>query len=299
MCVIYLEGKTDYRQRHKLITQDKNKYNSPKYRLVVRFSNRYVTCQIVSAHLEGDKVLAAATSAELPRYGISVGLKNYSAAYCTGLLVARRLLQKLGLDEVYAGVEEPNGVIVQTKDENGRTYFIEELDDDRKPFRALLDVGIKNTSTGARIFGALKGASDGGLDIPHNHKRFPGYVRDTKQYDAEVHKARIMGEHVSDYMSEMQEDDEDNYKKHFSRYIEEGIEPDGIEDVLAEVHAAIRKDPTAAAKKEFKFTNEFKKARKLTYEQRKAASNAKKLQFQAAKNGVAAADEEEEDDEDN
>jgi len=290
------EGKTDYRQRHKLITQDKNKYNSPKYRLVVRFSNKFVICQIISAHLEGDKVLAAATSAELPRYGISVGLKNYSAAYCTGLLVARRLLQKVGLDEVYAGNESADGTIVQTKDEKGRTYFVEELDDDKKPFRALLDVGIKNTSTGARVFGALKGASDGGLDIPHNHKRFPGYTRDTKQYDAEVHKARIMGEHVSDYMSEMLEDDEENYKKHFSRYIEEGIEPDDLEETLTAVHEAIRKDPSAPAKKEFKHTVEFKKSRKLSYEQRKAASNAKKLQFQASKNGAAVAEEEEDDD---
>lgn len=36
------EGKTDYYARKRLITQDKRKHNSPKYRLVVRFSNRYV-----------------------------------------------------------------------------------------------------------------------------------------------------------------------------------------------------------------------------------------------------------------
>ena len=60
------EGKTDYRQRHKLITQDKNKYKSPKYRLVVRFSNKYVTCQIVYAEIDGDKVLCQAHSSELP-----------------------------------------------------------------------------------------------------------------------------------------------------------------------------------------------------------------------------------------
>jgi ribosomal protein L18 len=35
-----------------------------------------------------------------------VGLKNYAAAYCTGLLVARRILNKLGLDEAYEGVTE-------------------------------------------------------------------------------------------------------------------------------------------------------------------------------------------------
>ncbi len=40
-------------------------------------------------------------SSELPRYGLKVGLTNYAAAYCTGLLVARRMLNKLGLDKHY------------------------------------------------------------------------------------------------------------------------------------------------------------------------------------------------------
>lgn len=33
----FAEGKTDYRARIRLINQDKNKYNTPKYRFVVRF----------------------------------------------------------------------------------------------------------------------------------------------------------------------------------------------------------------------------------------------------------------------
>lgn len=37
-----LEGKTDYRARKRLIMQDKNKYNSPKYRMVVRLTNSQV-----------------------------------------------------------------------------------------------------------------------------------------------------------------------------------------------------------------------------------------------------------------
>jgi len=40
------QGKTDYRARLRLVRQDKNKYNTRKYRLVVRFSKRDVTCQI-------------------------------------------------------------------------------------------------------------------------------------------------------------------------------------------------------------------------------------------------------------
>lgn len=34
---LLLAGKTDYRARIRLINQDKNKYNTPKYRFVVRF----------------------------------------------------------------------------------------------------------------------------------------------------------------------------------------------------------------------------------------------------------------------
>lgn len=37
------EGKTDYQARRRLVTQDKRKYNSPRYRLVVRFTNKYVS----------------------------------------------------------------------------------------------------------------------------------------------------------------------------------------------------------------------------------------------------------------
>jgi large subunit ribosomal protein L5e len=34
---LFAAGKTDYRARIRLTTQDKNKYNTPKYRYVVRF----------------------------------------------------------------------------------------------------------------------------------------------------------------------------------------------------------------------------------------------------------------------
>ncbi|KAL2487413.1 Ribosomal L18 c domain-containing protein [Abeliophyllum distichum] len=89
------EGKTDYRARIRLINQDKNKYNTPKYRFVVRFTNQDIIAQIVSASIAGDIVMAAAYARELPRYGLEVGLTNYAAAYCTGLLLARRVLKML------------------------------------------------------------------------------------------------------------------------------------------------------------------------------------------------------------
>ena len=275
------EGKTDYRQRYKLITQDKNKYQSHKYRLVVRFSNRFVLCQIVYAEIGGDKVLCSAHSSELARYGLPVGLKNYSAAYSTGLLLARRLLKQLGLDEVYAGVESPTGEVVSTE-VNGRTYFVEDVDDEKRPFRALLDVGIKNTTTGAKVFAAMKGASDGGLDIPHSNKRFPGYSRDAKSFDADTHKARIMGEHIADYMREMEEDDEENYKKHFAKYLENDMDAESIEETLEKVHAAIRENPEREEKAKFSAIDKsFRKQQKKTSEQRKADAAAKKAALRA------------------
>jgi len=269
------EGRTDYRQRKRLCAQDKNKYQSPKYRLVVRFTNRYVICQIAYSLIDGDRILAQAHSKELERYGLTVGLKNYAAAYCTGLLVARRLLAKVGLDDVYEGNDEVDGEVVKTE-YDGKTFFVDEVDDDKKPFRALLDVGCKPTTTGARIFGALKGAADGGLDVPHSEKRFPGYDRDAKEYDAEMHKERIFAGHVSEYMEYLEEEDNQKYQEQFKTYIDEDIEADALEELYEGVHEKIREDPSPAEKKDFSPDKSFKRKAKLTLEQRKARVAEKK-----------------------
>ena len=80
-----------------------------------------------------------------------------------------------------------------------------------------MDTGLARTSTGARIFGVLKGAADAGLDIPHSPKRFPGFS--DGQLDASVHKKHIFGGHVAEYMDSLSEEDEEKYKKHFSKFI--------------------------------------------------------------------------------
>jgi large subunit ribosomal protein L5e len=269
------EGKTDYRQRKRLIVQAKNKYQSPKYRLVVRFTNTQVICQIVYALIDGDRVLAQATSKELPRYGLKAGLKNYAAAYCTGLLVARRLLQKVGLDDVYEGNTEVDGTIVSTEYDK-KKYYVDEVDEDKRPFRCLLDVGCKPTTTGCRIFGALKGAADGGLDIPHSEKRFPGYDREAKEYDADLHRERIMGGHVGEYMDYLDEEDNAKYQEHFASYIANGMEADGLEELYESVHTAIREDPKPSDKAEFSSDKSYKRKSKLTHDERKARVEAKK-----------------------
>merc|ERR1711875_185957 len=98
------------------------------------------------------------------------------------------------------------------------------------------------------VFAALKGAVDGGLDIPHSEKRFPGHGSEAKSLNADVHRAHIFGQHVADFLRNLSEEDEEAYKKQFSRYIKLGVTPDSIEGMYQKAHAAIRADPTPKAK---------------------------------------------------
>jgi len=251
------EGKTDYRARKRLVTQDKNKYNSPKYRFVVRFTNKDIITQITYARMVGDVVLVSAYSHELPRYGMSAGLTNYAAAYATGLLLARRLLTKLNLADKYTGNTEITGA----------DYNVEELADGPHPFRALLDVGLSRTTTGSKVFAALKGACDGRLDIPHGDRRFVGYDEEGKSLNADVLRKHIFGGHISDFMKKLQEENPTKYEKHFSQYVKAGIKFDTLEAQWTKTHKSIRADPTF--KKSTKEIKPRKKRGKLTLTQRK------------------------------
>jgi len=228
------QGKTDYRARKRLVAQDKNKYNSPRYRLVGRFTNTTVIAQIIWATMSGDRVMCAAYSSELPRYGVTVGLNNYSAAYCTGLLLARRVLQKLKLADTYKG---------NTGEVTGEVYHVEDVEGAPRPFTANLDVGLVNTTTGNRVFSLLKGAVDGGLNVPYSEKRFVGYNAEEKSFDAGELRKRIFGGHVADYMTALKAGDPERFKVQFSRYIAAKIEPGALEGMYKKAHAAIRADP--------------------------------------------------------
>ncbi|KTG37030.1 hypothetical protein cypCar_00001109 [Cyprinus carpio] len=258
------EGKTDYFARKRLVIQDKNKYNTPKYRMIVRFSNRDIVCQIAYAKIEGDVIVCAAYSHELPKYGISVGLTNYAAAYCTGLLLARRLLNKFGLDKVYEGQVEITGDEFNVESIMGARSFL---------------YGCRLWPDNIKSVRCLKGAVDGGLSIPHSTKRFPGYDTESKEFNAEVHRKHILGLNISEYMRNLMEEDEETYKKQFSRFIKNGVTPDSMEEMYKKAHAAIRENPVHEKKPK----REVKKKRwnraKLTLAQRKDRVAQKKASF--------------------
>jgi large subunit ribosomal protein L5e len=249
-----------------------------------------VICQVIYAKLQGDFVLAHASSKELAQYGIKHGLTNWTAAYATGLLVARRALGKLGLADKYEGFEEPTGEL----------QLVEALgDDEPRPFKAYLDVGLRRTSTGSRVFGALKGASDGGIFIPHSDKRFPGFDPETKTLDAEVLQKYINGGHVAEYMEDLEEEDDERFKKQFASYLADDIGSEDIEELYTSAYAAIRENPEfkPTEKDVAKWKAESQKLRqpKLNREQRRERVEQKIAAYKAGRAG--AEEEEEEDDE--
>lgn len=193
---------------------------------------------MIYATLEGDKVLCGASSLELKRFGLSAGLTNYSSAYCTGLLLARRLLKQLKMDSYYTG---KSGI-------DGEDYNVgEDPNPERRPFKAILDIGLVNTTTGNKVFGAMKGACDGGLHIPHSANKFPGNTVDGEKnasYDAQVHRDRIFGCHVDEYMAALKEESEEDYLKQFSQWDKclKANKVDSVEALYQKVHAAIMKD---------------------------------------------------------
>ena len=148
-------------------------------------------------------------------------------------MCARRLLTKLNLDKIYQGNKQVS------------KYFQNEEDEERSSLKCYLDVGLNRTTTGANVFGALKGAVDGGLDIPYSGDRLAAgyYDKKSEKYNEAALADRIYGKHVADFMKLAKEDDEEWYKKQFSMYEKNGVNPDQLKSIYEKAHEAIRAKP--------------------------------------------------------
>ena len=280
-------GKTDYYQRKRLILQRKNKYNTAKWRFVVRRTNQKIICQVVWSTIEGDKVKVQADSSELKKWGVTAGLTNFSAAYATGLLTSRRLLKTLDKEnksDKYAPEYFKKFDLV--KEADGSDFDFKQLcmqkDIGYRPFTCYLDLGLVRATRGNRVFAAMKGAIDGGINIPHNPKIFPqkktekkkvaaqpvkkGKKEDKKveekkkkeddeegEFDGSLLRDRIFGKHVQTWMDQYaKKKDKQDYQ--FSQW-KKCLKDTGckdIESLYKKVHAEIRKNPDRAEKKEEK-----------------------------------------------
>lgn len=136
--------KTKYRLQFKRRRLNKTNYKkrfqlleSNKKRLVVRITNHRIVTHIVEYNATGDKTLVTADSKEL-KWNHS--LTNTAAAYLAGLLCASKAKKK--------NIKE-----------------------------SILDIGLKTPVKGCRVFAALKGALDGGLNVAHSPEKLPSEER--------------------------------------------------------------------------------------------------------------------------
>jgi len=148
-----------------------------KSRLVVRITNKHTIAQIINVKVNGDETVVSAHSNELKKMGWLGSGKNTSAAYLTGFLLGKKAHE--------AGIND-----------------------------AVLDIGLKSSTRGARIFAALKGAVDAGLNVPHGDVILPA-------------DERIRGEHVAAYAESLGDEE---VEKRFSLYIKNGLSPKDLPD---------------------------------------------------------------------
>jgi len=158
-------------------------------RLVVRLTLKHVIVQVIEAEAIGDKVIVSAHSRELAKaYGWLSNGGNIPSAYLTGLLC--------GFKAMANGVD-----------------------------KAFLDVGLHIPSKGTRIFAALKGFVDAGVEVPHSEDILPD-------------EGRISGKHIADYASHLASDPE-VYKQKFSKYLSKGSRPEELSEHFSAVKAKI------------------------------------------------------------
>ncbi|MDI6702382.1 50S ribosomal protein L18 [Methanothermobacter wolfeii] len=181
--------KMAFRRRREGKTDYRARYKmieTGKPRLVVRITTYHVIAQIINVGMEGDETLVSAHSKQLQKMGWKGATANTAAAYLTGYLCGKRALK--------AGITE-----------------------------AVLDIGMRPAIRGSKVFAALKGAVDAGLNVPHGEAILPD-------------ESRIRGEHIKEYAESL---DDEEMQKRFSRYLERGLSPVDLPEHFDEIKKRI------------------------------------------------------------
>jgi large subunit ribosomal protein L18 len=117
----------------------------------VRKTNTTTIVQLVNAGTIGDYTVATAKSSELEAFGWQAATGNIPAAYLTGLLAGLR----------------------------AKSSEIEN---------AILDIGLHPPVKGSKIYAALKGVLDAGIEVPHDPEILPDEDRLAGAHVVEAYK---------------------------------------------------------------------------------------------------------------
>jgi large subunit ribosomal protein L18 len=161
---------------------------SKKLRLIIRMSNKNIIMQLIEYKPAGDIVISTSSSNELEKkYGWNFNRGSITSAYLVGLILGKK----------------------------------------SKGNEAILDSGLCVMIEGSRIYGALKGAVDGGLKVPCDKEVFPK-------------EDRISGKHIADYAKSLKANEE-KYKKQFSSCLKKNIKPEDFEKYFKDTKEKILK----------------------------------------------------------
>ncbi len=149
--------------------QRKRLLKSGLIRATIRPSNKSILVQFIRSKIGGDQTIIEARSVELKEFGWDIATSNLPSAYLTGYLAGKKALKS-------------------------------NLED------AILDIGTFEALPGTRMFAALKGIADAGIEIPFNDKMVPD-------------ETRIKGDHIASYGKILAEDDKEKYKRFFAKYL--------------------------------------------------------------------------------
>jgi large subunit ribosomal protein L18 len=142
-----------YRRKREGRTNYKKRLNLLKGntdRLIIRKTNTKIILQVVRYNPDGDNVLVTLNSSALRKLGWKHSCKNIPAAYLAGLLLAKKAV-------------------------------------DKKIGKVILDLGLTSPLKGSKLFSALKGVIDGGLNVPVSDEIFP--LED-----------RLQGKHIASFL---------------------------------------------------------------------------------------------------
>jgi large subunit ribosomal protein L18 len=118
-------------------------------RLVIRRSLKNMSVQIISYEPQGDKVIVSATSQELKKLGWNHTGSNLPSAYLVGFLAGKKAKEA-------------------------------------KINKANVDLGLYQPIKGSKLYAALKGAVDAGLEVPYDESVLPP-------------QDRIQGKHIDNH----------------------------------------------------------------------------------------------------
>ena len=185
--------RVEYRRKRKGLTDYQKRLKLLKSginRLVIRKSNNALICQVIEYNENGDKTAVTATSLSLPKLGYKGHTGNIPAAYLTGYMC--------GLKTKKAGIP-----------------------------KAILDIGLYKSTKGSRIYAALKGFADAGVQINFNEKIMP-------------EERRIQGYHIEDYSKVLSADKPQEYEKLFSKILNVNkLEPEKMVEHFQEIKKRI------------------------------------------------------------